>query len=59
MTQQEYVQAREKLIPLAEKAAYEQVGHRPPGPHEEWAVAWNKVFHETMKHLAWEEGLTR
>jgi hypothetical protein len=57
MTQEVYVEKRMGLIPIAEKAAYAVAGPRPPGPHEEWAVIWNWIFHAMMDVLAMREGL--
>jgi hypothetical protein len=57
MTREAYVEKREELIPIAEKAAYGVAGPRPSGPHEEWAIVWNRIFHLTMDALARQEGL--
>jgi hypothetical protein len=61
MTQQQYVEERTKLIPEAEKFAYEVAGAKPASyddaDREAWCALWNKSFHAMMLYLAWQKGL--
>ena len=56
--QELYVAQRNKLIPLAEAEANRRSGcpktGRSDSAREEWASAWNYVFHSTMNKL-WRE----
>lgn len=60
MTDLDYVEERNKLIPFAERFANAKCGAFPPLEvnRDEWAVAWNKAFHGEMSRLAKERGLT-
>lgn len=61
-----YEKAIEKLIPLAERAAYDQVGMFGEGEGSdpaderakyEWSMRWNDAFHTEMDRLARARGL--
>ncbi len=60
MSNTEYINARDKLIPVAEKYADKKIGKPPPkigaGKHnkayEIWASKWNKCFLGKMNELA-------
>jgi len=55
-----YEEARNKLIPFAEKYANKKEGEVPQGgeSREDWVIAWNLAFLGRMDHLAKEQGLT-
>lgn len=53
-----YADARDALIPLAEKHAYEVAGPRPKVAgggrniaFEEWTARWNRAYHARMDEL--------
>lgn len=57
----EYVELRNKLIPLAEAWANATVGQGKDyiGPSYEWWMAeWTRTFADRMQSLAMERGLT-
>lgn len=71
MTNEEYVEQRDALIPKAERHADEQAGDAPDRPprgapaaamkrHEremnEWGKRWSRLFHAEMNRLAKEIG---
>ena len=57
MTDKKYVEARNKLIPFAEKYANKVAGKTPSGgvKKEEWAFLWNSTFLKEMDRLAKEK----
>ena len=59
MTNEQYVTARNALIPDALFHAYQVAGHQPIGsrPMQAWTDKWNKAFHTEMNRLAEEKGL--
>lgn len=65
MTQQEYIERRESLIPEAKRYADQQAGEEPELAKDKrndlvydgWANTWNFAFHSMMDLLAVEEGL--
>jgi len=62
MTDDEYVNKRNKLIPQAVKLADENAGPEPKGTgpvKDAWNAIWNKEFHTQMNALARETGLVR
>ena len=61
MTDNEYIKARDNLIPIAERFANETAGTspRPNEFHEEWAAQWSLTFHDKMDSLAKEQGLVK
>ena len=60
ITRQEYIAARERLIPQAEQVACTVAGDKPTGfAVEAWSITWNKAFHGTMDVLARQAGLIR
>ena len=54
----EYIKARNKLIPKAEDIANKQCGAKCKGKsvkaREAWGGAWNRTFHDAMNRL-WRE----
>jgi len=59
MTNEEYANARNRLIPMAEAHANREEGKRPQqweGPHR-FAKRWNLCFLSEMDRLARKEGL--
>jgi len=53
-----YIQARDSLIPQAERYANEQVGaHSKEKNNDKWSADWSRVFHSKMNQLAKEAGL--
>lgn len=57
MTKQDYVEARNKLIPEAERVANSIHGYFPTGTDEEkekWCNCWNLTFHSMMNQLVKE-----
>lgn len=61
MENQEYIEARNALIPLAEQYANESAGPTPPAKRliSSWAARWNEFFHKKMNELAMDAGLTK
>lgn len=59
MKNSEYIKNRDKLIPIAEKYANDEVGGTcVEGNREEWAAKWSNTFHTKMNKLAKEQGIT-
>jgi hypothetical protein len=61
MKDQNYIDQRNKLIPVAEQYANEKEGHTPK-PNQErdaWANNWNRAFHGEMNRLAKQSGLIK
>jgi len=60
MTNIEYEEARNKLIPAAERYANEKEGKQPQPmqSRDEWVKAWNLAFLGKMDLLAKKQGLT-
>lgn len=59
MTNKQYVEARNSLIPEAEAHANAVAGEKPQGEplYPVWAEQWNRVFHCKMNELAKAQGL--
>uniref|UniRef100_A0A6H1ZFJ2 Uncharacterized protein n=1 Tax=viral metagenome TaxID=1070528 RepID=A0A6H1ZFJ2_9ZZZZ len=55
---QEYIEARNLLIPHAERYANETIGKKPWAYRENWTISWNQAFLGEMDRLARETGLT-
>ena len=59
-TNNDYVMAREALIPVAEAYAYRVAGHKPVGDvdiTDVWADKWNLAFHKKMEDLVRDTGI--
>ena len=54
----EYVEARNRLIPHAERYANQKVGKKPWTNRERWTIAWNLAFLAEMDRLTREARLT-
>jgi hypothetical protein len=55
----DYVKARNRLIPIAEKHANKAAGKKPINTKDiaEWSAVWNQAFCSKMERLAFEKGL--
>ena len=54
---QDYIDARNRLIPIAERHANAKAGVKSTGDRDEWVEEWNYAFHTQMDLLAKEQGL--
>jgi len=54
-----YAEQIDRLIPEAERMAYEQIGPYEGGPEMPWVERWNAAFHHAMAELAIARGLRR
>ena len=54
-----YVRAVDDLIPLAEAEAGDATAGQTFSEYEQYAAAWNAVFHAVMGRLTREAGLRR
>lgn len=62
MSDQKYVEARNRLIPQAEKEARKKAGPEPARKTtewSEWAKDWNLGFHTEMERLVRHSGIRR
>ena len=61
MTNQEYIDARDALIPLAERFANDRQGtsQAPGEPRMNWAARWGRTFLGRMDELVKKQGLVR
>ncbi len=61
MKNADYIDARNMLLPIAEKFANNKCGTspRPNEFHEEWAAHWSLTFINKMNSLAKEQGLVK
>ena len=57
MTNAEYREQRNKLIPGAEKYANEKHGKKATGDRDAWVKEWNCTFLDKMDEFAREIGL--
>ena len=58
MTNHEYEEQRNALIPRAIREADRLCGKEPGDDPEEWRGRWNRTYHSAMNRLAYEAGLT-
>jgi len=49
---QEYIEARNRLIPHAVRHADQTVGKKPWKDRDAWYIAWNLNYHTEMDRLA-------
>jgi hypothetical protein len=56
---EKFINARNKLIPVAENHADKTAGAKPPKgtTHDDWADKWNQAYHGKMTELAGKMGL--
>lgn len=54
----EYIEARDRLIPVADSYAKELAIPRPYGHGNDWDGGYSKLFADKMQQLAMERGLT-
>ena len=61
MTNADYQDARDTLIPIAESYANDKIGtSQAPGEiHADWAARWSKTFLGKMDELAKKQGLVK
>ena len=52
-----YVEARNLLIPHAERYANKKIGKKPWTDRDTWIIAWNRTFLGEMDRLAKEGGI--